>query len=80
MHSMRKKMRSGGHTYSNIQNGNASKIIENLQPDFKNKLIAQVYPFRALKASREELHNYYRNDPQKPFRKSFIAPKLKVLL
>ncbi len=78
-HSMREKYRSGVYTYSETQKENASKILENLQVDFNNKLITKVYPFRTFKASREELHNYYRKDPEKPFCKTFIAPKLTLL-
>lgn len=80
MHSMRNKYRSAVYTYSEIQNAKATEILEKLQPEFNNQLITQVYPFREFKASREELHNYYLKDPQKPFCKTFIAPKLKILL
>ncbi len=80
LHSMRGKYRSAVYTYSEIQKEKAVTIIEKLQPDFNNKLITKVHSFEAFKASREELHNYYLDDPQKPFCKTFIAPKLKVLL
>ncbi len=80
MHSMREKYRSAVYTYSEIQKAKATKILENLQPEFNYKLITKVYSFSGFKASREELHDYYLKDPQKPFCKTFIAPKLKVLL
>ncbi|WP_034925290.1 peptide-methionine (S)-S-oxide reductase [Gillisia sp. CAL575] len=80
MHSMREKYRSAVYTYSEIQKAEAKKILENFQPEFNNQLITQIFSFREFKASREELHNYYLKDPQKPFCKTFIAPKLNVLL
>ncbi len=80
MHSMREKYRSAVYTFSEIQKGIAETIIDNFQQDFQNKLITKVFSFKAFKVSREELHNYYLKDPQKPFCKTFIAPKLKVLL
>ena len=79
-HSMREKYRSAVYTYSETQKEEATNILESLQPGFKNKLITKVFPFRSFKASREELHNYYKNDPEKPFCKTFIDPKLKLLL
>ena len=79
-HSMRDKYRSAVYTYSEDQKMKAIKTIENLQAEFNNPLITKVYPFKAFKASREALHNYYLKDPQKPFCKTFIAPKLKILL
>jgi peptide-methionine (S)-S-oxide reductase len=39
-----------------------------------------VYPFYSFKASREAIQNYYQKNPEKPFCKSFINPKLKVLV
>jgi len=80
MHSMREKYRSAVYTYSQIQKENAITIIENLQANFNDELITKVFTFNAFRASREELHNYYLNDPQKPFCKTFIAPKFKLLL
>ncbi len=80
MHSMRGKYRSAVYTFSEIQKEKAESIIDDFQPEFKNKLITKVYSFNSFKASREQLHNYYLKDPQKPFCKTFIAPKLKMLL
>lgn len=80
MHSMRGKYRSAVYTYSEDQNAHSLKILKNLQPEFNYKLITKVYSFNEFKASREELLDYYLKDPEKPFCKTYIAPKLKVLL
>lgn len=79
-HSMRDKYRSAVYTYSELQYKEATNAIEKIQEDFDSKIITQVYPFRNFKASREELRDYYLKDPEKPFCKTFIAPKLKILL
>ena len=79
-HSMRDKYRSAVYTFSELQYEEATNALEKIQEDFDSKIITQVYPFRSFKASREELRGYYLKDPEKPFCKTFIAPKLKVLL
>jgi len=80
MHSMRVKYRSAVYTFSEIQKEKAESFLCDFQSTFKNKLITKVYSFNSFKASREELHNYYLKDPQKPFCKTFITPKLKKLI
>ena len=80
LHSMREKYRSAVYTYSEIQKQEAIHIIKALQLDFKDKIITKVHDFHSFKASREEIQNYYLKDPQKPFCKTFITPKLRLLL
>ena len=77
---MRTKYRSAVYTFSKIQKQEAEQILESLQNQFKNKLTTKVLPFESFKASREQIQNYYFNNPKKPFCESFINPKLKVLL
>lgn len=79
-HSMREKYRSGIYTYSDKQQQYANDILAKLQPKFNNKLITKVYPFKEFKTSREQIQNYYKKNPQKPFCETFINPKLKLLL
>ena len=79
-HSMRTKYRSAVYYFSDEQKENSESILEALQPEFDTKIITQVYPFSSFKASREEIQNYYRKNPQKPFCETFINPKLKLLL
>lgn len=80
MHIMRDRYRSAVYTYSEAQKVAATRSIKEFQVDFNNKLITKVYAFKSFKASREEIQNYYLKDPAKPFCKTFIAPKLKLLL
>ncbi|MDO5978181.1 peptide-methionine (S)-S-oxide reductase [Flavivirga spongiicola] len=79
-HSMRSKYRSAVYTFSEAQKEELECVIEYFQKDFDYKLITKVYPFQSFKASREAIQKYYQKDPNKPFCKTFIAPKLKYLV
>jgi peptide-methionine (S)-S-oxide reductase len=79
-HSMRNKYRSAVYTFSEVQKQEVEQIIATFQKLLEKKLITQVFPFQNFKASRDEITNYYYNNPKKPFCESFINPKLKLLL
>ncbi|MDO5968537.1 peptide-methionine (S)-S-oxide reductase [Flavivirga aquimarina] len=79
-HSMRSKYRSAVYVFSEEQKRVSEYIIKYFQKDFGHKLITKVYPFQSFKASREAIQNYYQKNPNKPFCKTFIDPKLKYLL
>ncbi|MGO4818329.1 peptide-methionine (S)-S-oxide reductase [Flavobacterium sp. W22_SRS_FP1] len=79
-HSMRNKYRSAVYTFSEVQKQEVEQIIATFQKLSEKKLITQVFPFQTFKASRDEITNYYYNNPKKPFCESFINPKLKLLL
>ena len=79
-HSMREKYRSAIYTFSEKQKEEAKAITNSFQAQFENKIITEVYPFSKFKASREAIQNYYQKDPEKPFCKTFINPKLQLLL
>lgn len=79
-HSMRKKYRSAVYTFSEDQQKQAKVWLEELQTEFDQKIITQVLPFVSFKPNEENLQNYYQKNPEKPFCKSFITPKLRLLL
>lgn len=79
-HTMRTKYRSAVYSYSQAQMNEANSIIENLQKVFDKQVITKVYPFKLFKASREEITNYYFNNPKKPFCETYITPKLSLLI
>jgi len=79
-HSMRKKYRSAIYTYNDAQNQAACKVLDSLQSDFDKPIITQVLPFYSFKANKDELQNYLYNSPNKPFCKTYIHPKLRLLL
>lgn len=79
-HSMRDKYRSAIYFFSEVQQKEVNAILQRLQLDFNDKLITKILPFSKFKPSRDEITNYYYKNPEKPFCRSFIEPKLKLLL
>ncbi|MEO2081247.1 MAG: peptide-methionine (S)-S-oxide reductase [Leeuwenhoekiella sp.] len=79
-HSFRSKYRSAIYFYSEAQKRDAQRIRAQLQEHFEQPLITQVLAFKHFQASRESLHDYYKSDPEKPFCKTYIVPKLQLLM
>ncbi|MFC7357212.1 peptide-methionine (S)-S-oxide reductase [Jejudonia soesokkakensis] len=79
-HSMREKYRSAIYVFSEEQKKECQQLLSELQSDFKDKLITKVLFFNEFKPSRTQITNYYFNNPEKPFCRQFINPKLKLLL
>lgn len=78
-HSMRDKYRSAVYTFSEEQKVQANFILEGFKNIFQDEIITRVLPFSEFKPSREAIQNYYKKNPEKPFCKQFINPKLKLL-
>ena len=78
-HSMRSKYRSAVYIFSDAQAASARSILQKAQWDFGERLLTGVLPFRAFKASDERFHNYYRSNPDRPFCKAYIDPKLDLM-
>ncbi|UAM97306.1 peptide-methionine (S)-S-oxide reductase [Polaribacter litorisediminis] len=79
-HSMRTKYRSAVYYFSNQQKEESQKIIEHLQSDFEAIIITQIVAFKNFQPSKKEFQNYYQSNPNKPFCKTYINPKLKFLI
>ncbi|NAS32575.1 peptide methionine sulfoxide reductase [Flavobacteriaceae bacterium R38] len=79
-HSMRKKYRSAVYYFSLEDEKLIKMILNDLQNDFDVELITKALPFSAFKSSLEEHLNYYYKNPEKPFCKTYINPKLSFLL
>ncbi len=79
-HSMRSKYRSAIYTFDDKMFQHAKSQLLELQTDFVEKLITQIYGFGVFKPSEETFHDYFYSNPDKPFCKTYISPKLKVLL
>jgi len=79
-HDFRKKYRSAVYTFSEAQQKEAQNILEIKQEFFEKPLVTKVYPFGAFRLNEEKYLNYYKSNPQKPFCKVRIEPKLRVLL
>ncbi|MBO6879121.1 peptide-methionine (S)-S-oxide reductase [Winogradskyella sp.] len=78
-HSMRKKYRSAIYAFSENQKIECERLLASFQNEYDGKLITKVYIFSKFKASREAIQDYYLKNPEKPFCKTFITPKLKKL-
>ena len=75
-HSFRKKYRSAVYYFDPEDALVAERIIKDLQEDFEEKIITQVLAFKEFQASRESIQDYYRKNPDAPFCKRYIEPKL----
>lgn len=78
-HSMRFKYLSAIYTFSEPQSLEANLILNDLKEIQQNEIITKVYEFGTYKASRKEITNYYKTDPERPFCKVYIEPKLQSL-
>lgn len=75
-HSFRKKYRSAVYYDDDEQKQEIIEIIQELQNDFEKTIITQVLPSQSFKLNIEEKLNYFKKNPEKPFCKNFINPKL----
>jgi peptide-methionine (S)-S-oxide reductase len=78
-HSMRHKYRSSVYWFSKEDEQEAKAAITALQPSFNQPVITAVLPFVAFKENIPEQKNYYYTDPERPFCKLYINPKLQML-
>lgn len=78
-HSFRSKYRSAVYVFSAEEGEEVERLLEKLQKQFVKKLVTQVLPFRKFEASREAIRDYYKKNPDAPFCKRYIEPKLDVL-
>ena len=79
LHSMRGKYRSALYVMDAAQADACLAALDRLQPGFEAPLITQVLPFRAFRASDARFRNYYATDPERPFCRTYIEPKLTML-
>lgn len=79
-HQLRSKYRSAIYTQNIIQFEKVTKILKELQDDFVKPLVTQVLPIVSFKTNSSEYLNYYYNDPKRKFCRTYIDPKLLVLL
>ena len=79
LHSMREKYRSAIYSFSDDQFKLCSQILIDLQIHFSDPLITTVNHFEHFKLNTENYLDYYRKNPNKPFCKNVIDPKLSEL-
>lgn len=73
------KYRSAIYFHDDEQGRRAIEIIDLLQRDFEKPIETRVLPFRNFKPSDARYQNYYATDPERPFCRRFIDPKLEFL-
>ncbi len=84
-HSMRGKYRSALYfrnhnlNHNHNQQQRLAKILTVLGNEFPAPLITQILPLEGFKASSAEYQNYYQTDPDRPFCRVYIVPKLAKL-
>lgn len=79
-HSMRGKYRSAVYAYDDVQFLQVKQLLEDLGGEFDQPIITQVYRFSGFRKNKPELLNYLYTDPDRPFCKTYIHPKLKLLI
>lgn len=78
-HSMRSKYRSAVYVYHPEQRQHAERILQELQPEFDGMLVTRVLSFSGFRESDERFQNYYQTNPDRPFCKRYIDPKLQLI-
>lgn len=78
-HTMRGKYRSALYVMDAVQADACAAALARLQPGFDAPLITRVLPFRAFQPSDARFQNYYATDPERPFCRTYIEPKLAML-
>ena len=78
-HKMRGKYRSAIYTFNDEQRLQAESSLMALQPAFEKPLVTLVLTHCAFRRSDERFQDYYLKDPDRPFCRSYIDPKLRLL-
>ena len=79
-HAMRGKYRSAVYTFNERQQCEAEGILYKLQDEFDKLLVTRILPFQEFKESDERFRNYYQSNPERPFCRTYIDPKLSLLM
>ena len=78
-HRLRGKYRSAVYVSDEAQGQRAQAALSALQPDFDKPLVTQVLPMMEFRPSEARYRNYYTTDPERPFCRTYIEPKLSEL-
>lgn len=78
-HSFRDRYRSAVYYFSEEDARLAEKYLQELQQDFDKPLVTNVLSFGEFRPSREPIQEYFRKNPEAPFCKRYIYPKLELL-
>ena len=76
---MRGKYRSAVYVFDPSDATHITTHLATLQSGFDDPLVTRVLTARGFKPSDHRFHNYYATDPDRPFCKTYIDPKLALL-
>ncbi len=77
--SPRSKYRSAIYIFEEDQRAEAEEAILRFAEASGRQAHTLVLPFRGFRASDERYRNYYRTDPDRPFCRRYIDPKLDLI-
>jgi peptide-methionine (S)-S-oxide reductase len=78
-HALRARYRSAVYAFSEKQAVRYRAVLAGLSADYGDRLLTRVLPFAGFTPSLPEHQDYYRSDPERPFCRRYIAPKLRRL-
>ncbi len=78
-HALRGKYRSAVYYYSEEQRDRSESILLGLGRLLDEPLLTKVLPFNVFTPSLPEHRDYYRSDPDRPFCRRYITPKIQRL-
>lgn len=78
-HAMRGKYRSAVYATDPQQAATAERVLHELEVESGVRFVTHVLHNRGFKSSDHRFHNYYANDPKRPFCQAYIDPKLTKL-
>ena len=73
------KYRSAVYTFEDTLATELREVLARLSSSFEQPLSTAILPFREFRPSDARYQNYYATDPERPFCKRFIDPKLEFI-
>ena len=78
-HTFRGKYRSAVYVTNDEEMTEVEAILKDEQLEFEVPLVTHVLPLKEFKSSPDVFKDYYKTDPERPFCKTYIDPKLSKL-
>lgn len=78
-HKLRGKYRSAVYFFNEVQARECRVSLACIQSAHDEQLVTQALPFSDFEASDQRFQSYFENDPERPFCRNYIMPKLKRL-
>ncbi len=78
-HRLRSKYRSAAYVFDDAQAAEAREALTRLQGEFDAPIVTRILPFESFRESAPRFQNYYRDNPDRPFCRNYIDPKLALL-